>query len=76
VQKAFAGIVPEDADVGAVADAIVKIVDTPFGKRPYRVHVDPSQDGAEVSFTVIDRMRTDMMHRTGLEELLHPAPLW
>ena len=41
VQKAFAEIVPADADAGSVADAIVEVVDTPFGKRPFRVHIDP-----------------------------------
>ena len=35
-------------DVGAVAEADVTIVDTPFGKRPFRLHIDPSQDGAEI----------------------------
>jgi len=34
-----------------VADAIVKIVDRPFRKRPFRVHVDPTEDGAEVTRT-------------------------
>jgi hypothetical protein len=48
VLKGFASIVPLDADVSAVADAIVKVVDLPFGKRPFRVHIDPTQDGAEV----------------------------
>jgi NAD(P)-dependent dehydrogenase (short-subunit alcohol dehydrogenase family) len=37
------------------------------------VHIDPTQDGAEVAFTVIDRMRTDMLHRVGLDELLIPV---
>ena len=73
VQNAFAEIVPEDADVSTVADAIVRIVDAPFGKRPFRVHIDPSQDGAEVSFAVIDRVRTEMLHRVGLADLLQPA---
>src|SRR5206468_2677322 len=41
VQKAFAAIVPPDADASAVADAIVGVVHTPFGKRPFRVHIDP-----------------------------------
>jgi NAD(P)-dependent dehydrogenase (short-subunit alcohol dehydrogenase family) len=36
VLKGFASIVPTDADVSAVGDAIVKVVDTPFGKRPFR----------------------------------------
>jgi NAD(P)-dependent dehydrogenase (short-subunit alcohol dehydrogenase family) len=36
IQEAFAKIVPDDADPAAVADAIARIVDTPFGKRPFR----------------------------------------
>jgi NAD(P)-dependent dehydrogenase (short-subunit alcohol dehydrogenase family) len=75
IMKAFSAIVPPDADAGAVGDAIAKIVDMPFGKRPFRVHIDPTQDGAEVAFTVIDRMRTDMLHRVGLDELLVPAKI-
>jgi len=43
VRTGFASIVPVDADVSAVAAAIVKLVDTPFGKRPFRVHVDPTR---------------------------------
>ena len=73
IQEAFAAIVPEDADVGAVAEAIVKVVDAPFGKRPFRVHIDPTQDGAEVAFAVIDRVRTEMLHRVRLDELLAPV---
>jgi len=73
IQEAFAAIVPDDADVGAVAEAIVKVVDAPFGKRPFRVHIDPTQDGAEVAFGVIDRLRTEMLHRVRLDELLTPV---
>ena len=73
IQTAFADIVPEDADPQAVADAVVAIVAAPKGKRPYRVFVDPTEDGAEVSFAVIDRVRTEMMNRTDLSELLHIA---
>ena len=72
IQKAFAAIVPQDADASLVADAIVGIVDTPFGKRPFRVHVDPSQDGADVAFAVIDRVRNEMLHRVGFSDLLKP----
>jgi NAD(P)-dependent dehydrogenase (short-subunit alcohol dehydrogenase family) len=75
VQRAFAAIVPDDADVTGVADAIVKIVDTPFGRRPFRVHYDPTQDGADVGFTVMDRLRAEMLHRVGLSDLLKPAKL-
>jgi NAD(P)-dependent dehydrogenase (short-subunit alcohol dehydrogenase family) len=70
IQEAFAAIVPGDADVGAVAEAIVKVVDAPLGKRPFRVHIDPTQDGAEVAFGVIDRVRTEMLNRVRLDELL------
>lgn len=75
VQKAFAEIVPADADVSLVADAIVDVVDAPFGKRPFRVHIDPTQDGAEVGFTVLDRLRAEMLHRVGLSDLLKPRVL-
>lgn len=73
VQEAFAAIVPPDADVSAVAQAIVRVVDTPFGKRPFRVHIDPTQDGAEVTNAVLDRVRAEMLHRVGLADLLVPA---
>lgn len=72
VQKAFAAIVPADADAGAVADAIVGVIDTPFGKRPFLVHIDPTRDGADVGFTVLDRVRAGMLRRVGLSDLLKP----
>ncbi|CAB3766919.1 SDR family NAD(P)-dependent oxidoreductase [Paraburkholderia humisilvae] len=72
VQKAFAAIVPPSADVGLVAEAIVRIVDTPFGARPFRVHIDPTEDGADVGFAVLDRVRAEMLHRVGLSDLLKP----
>jgi NAD(P)-dependent dehydrogenase (short-subunit alcohol dehydrogenase family) len=70
IQKAFAAIVPPEADASLVADAIVGVVDTPFGKRPFRVHVDPTKDGADVAFAVIDRVRSEMLHRVGFSDLL------
>jgi NAD(P)-dependent dehydrogenase (short-subunit alcohol dehydrogenase family) len=75
VQTAFDAIVPPDADVSAVADALVRVVDAPFGKRPFRVHIDPAQDGADVGFAVLDRLRAEMLHRVGLQDLLTPARL-
>ena len=63
---------PADADVRAVAEAIVKVVDLPFGKRPFRTHIDPSQDGSEIVNGVADRVRAEMFRRIGLEELLSP----
>jgi NAD(P)-dependent dehydrogenase (short-subunit alcohol dehydrogenase family) len=72
IQTAFAAIVPPDADASAVATAIAEVVDTPFGKRPFRVHIDPSQDGADVVFAVMDRVRAEMLHRVGLADVLKP----
>ena len=72
VFKGFASIVPPDADVDAVADAIVKVVDAPFGKRPFRVHIDPTQDGAEVVNIVSDRVRAEFLRRIGLADVLIP----
>jgi NAD(P)-dependent dehydrogenase (short-subunit alcohol dehydrogenase family) len=75
VQKAFAAIMPPDADVGLVAAAVVDVVNAPFGKRPFRVHIDPTQDGADVGFTVLDPVRAEMLHRVGLGDLLKPSAL-
>jgi NAD(P)-dependent dehydrogenase (short-subunit alcohol dehydrogenase family) len=75
VQKAFAEIVPDDADVTGVADGIVDVVGMDFGTRPFRFHYDPTQDGADVGFTVLDRLRAEMLHRVGLSDLLKPARL-
>lgn len=75
VLKGFASIVPPDADVAAVADAIVRVVDAPFGRRPFRVHIDPTQDGAEVVNAVSDRVRAELLRRIGLGDLLTPRDL-
>lgn len=71
----LASLEPADADVSAVADAIVKVVDTPFGKRPFHTHVDPSQDGAEIVNGIADRVRAEMFRRIGIEDLLVPRVL-
>jgi NAD(P)-dependent dehydrogenase (short-subunit alcohol dehydrogenase family) len=72
VLKGFSAIVPPDANVEGVADAIVKVVDAPFGKRPFRVHIDPTQDGAEVVNMVCDRVRAELLRRIGLNDVLTP----
>jgi NAD(P)-dependent dehydrogenase (short-subunit alcohol dehydrogenase family) len=72
VQKAFAEIVPDDADPQGVAERIVDIVNAPPGRRPFRVHYDPASDGADVGFAVLDRLRAEMLHRVDLGDLLKP----
>src|SRR6267142_4092077 len=70
--KGLASLEPADADAGTVAEAIVRVVGMPFGKRPFRTHVDPSQDGAEIVNGVADRVRAEMFRRIGIADLLSP----
>jgi NAD(P)-dependent dehydrogenase (short-subunit alcohol dehydrogenase family) len=71
--KGLAALAPKDADPQAVVDAIVKVVDTPFGERPFRVHFDPSDDGAVIVNDVADRVRAELLRRIGLADTLKPA---
>ena len=70
--KGLATLEPADADPTAVAEAIVQVVNAPFGKRPFRVHIDPSEDGAEIVNAMADRVRAELLRRIGLEDVLSP----
>jgi hypothetical protein len=56
----FAATAPADADEADVAKSIVQVIDMPFRKLPFRVHIDPAQDGAEIVNGVADRVRAEM----------------
>lgn len=71
--KGLAALEPKDADPQGVADAVVAVVDAPFGKRPFRTHFDPSDDGASIVNGVADRVRAELLWRIGLADLLKPA---
>jgi len=73
VSKRLADLAPADADVADVARAIVDVVGTEHGKRPFRVHIDPADDGAAVVNAVGDRIRTEFLTRIGLPDVLHPS---
>jgi len=73
VSKRLAELAPADADVADVARAIVEVVGTEHGKRPFRVHIDPADDGAAVVNAVADRIRAEFLTRIGLQDLLHPS---
>ena len=73
VGQKLATLEPADADAGAVAREIARIVALPAGKRPYRVHVDPSRDGSEEVSAVADRVRRELLRRVDLEDLLSVA---
>jgi NAD(P)-dependent dehydrogenase (short-subunit alcohol dehydrogenase family) len=72
VAKRLADLAP-DADPSEVARQIVRVVDLPKGQRPFRVHIDPANDGAEEVSAVADPVRERFYQRIGFEDLLHPA---
>jgi short-subunit dehydrogenase involved in D-alanine esterification of teichoic acids len=73
VAKKLADLAPPDADPVEVARAIVRVVDTPKGQRPFRVHIDPADDGAETVNRVGDLVRREFYRRIDLDDLLGPA---
>src|SRR5262249_39779306 len=70
IKNGFNSVIPADANVNAVADAIVKVVDMPVGMRPFRTHIDPANDVSEVVSAVADHIRAEFLHRIGLKDLL------
>jgi NAD(P)-dependent dehydrogenase (short-subunit alcohol dehydrogenase family) len=70
VQPKLGALAPATADPGEIARVIADVVDLPAGQRPFRVHIDPAKDGAEVVAAVADRIRADFFGRIGLESLL------
>ncbi|RIQ21864.1 SDR family oxidoreductase [Jiangella rhizosphaerae] len=73
VAQRLAELEPDWADVADVARAIVDVVGTEKGRRPFRVHIDPSDDGSVVVNAVADRVRAELLRRIGLDDLLHPS---
>jgi NAD(P)-dependent dehydrogenase (short-subunit alcohol dehydrogenase family) len=72
VSKRLAALAPADADAAQIAEAVVQVVDTAHGSRPFRVHVDPANDGAEEVSVVANRIRAEFLTRVGLDDVLHP----
>ena len=73
VATGLADLAPADQDPAEVARAVVDLVHRPKGHRPFRVHIDPVDDGAKVVFDVGDRIRSEFYRRIGLDDLLRPA---
>ena len=73
VSARLAELAPDDADPTEVARRIVEVVDSPRGERPFRVHIDPAQDGAEEVNRLGDQVRADFYRRIGLADLLRAA---
>jgi NAD(P)-dependent dehydrogenase (short-subunit alcohol dehydrogenase family) len=73
IMKGFELTAAVDGDASEVAKAIVKVVDMPFGTRPFRVHIDPANDGAEIVNGVADRVRAELLRNMKLADLLRPS---
>jgi NAD(P)-dependent dehydrogenase (short-subunit alcohol dehydrogenase family) len=73
IMTGLKAVSPADADVIEVARAVVRVVDMPVGIRPFRVHVDPADDGANVVNAVADRIRVEFLRNIGLADLLKPT---
>ena len=62
-----------DADASMVSDEIARIVALPEGQRPYRVHIDPANDGSAEVSEVADKIRREFLTRIDLADLLTAA---
>lgn len=65
---------PKDADMSQVSKMMAEVVEMPHGTRPYRVHVDPLDDGSEAVSDVADKVREDMLRKMGFGDLLKATP--
>lgn len=74
VAEKLAALAPEGADASLVSEEIARIVALPVGQRPYRVHIDPADDGSEAVSVVADRIRRDFLNRVDLADLLSVHP--
>ena len=70
VGQRLAELAPRDADPAEVARAIVRVVDAPKGSRPFRITIDPADDGSQEVSRVADRVRADFYERIHLTDLL------
>jgi hypothetical protein len=51
---------------------VVEVVGLPHGRRPFRVHVDPVNDGSEEVSKLADEKRAWFLDRMQLADLLAP----
>ena len=73
VSGKLAALSPVGASASLVSDEITRIVALPAGTRPFRVHIDPADDGSKEVSDVADRIRAVFLERLDLEDLLTAA---
>ncbi|RLP82897.1 SDR family oxidoreductase [Mycetocola lacteus] len=74
VSQKLAELSPPDANASMVSDEIARIVALPAGTRPYRVHIDPANDGSEAVAALSDANQQAFLNRVGLGDLLTVTP--
>jgi hypothetical protein len=60
---------PKDASAQLVADAILKTVNAPAGNKPFRVPVDPFEDGSDEIMALADQKHAEFLKRCGIEDI-------
>lgn len=70
VAARLAALAPKGASASLVSDEIARIIALPAGERPFRVHIDPADDGSEEVSEVADRIRREFLTRIDLADLL------
>jgi NAD(P)-dependent dehydrogenase (short-subunit alcohol dehydrogenase family) len=72
VSARLADLAPDDADPAEVAREIARVVDLDSGERPFRIVIDPADDGAARVYEVGDAVRREFYERIGMTDLLSP----
>jgi hypothetical protein len=62
-----------DADPISVAEEIARILELPFGQRPFRSVIDFTQANINDANVVIERIRREFVTRMGFGQLLQLA---
>jgi NAD(P)-dependent dehydrogenase (short-subunit alcohol dehydrogenase family) len=75
ILKGIASLEPADADVGRVAEAIVKVVETPFGKRSFGFTSILRRMAARSSTALPIGYEQSCCRNIGLQDLLTPRDL-
>jgi NAD(P)-dependent dehydrogenase (short-subunit alcohol dehydrogenase family) len=68
-EKILAAVNASRADPQEIADAMVKIIETPAGQRPLRYRVGPGAGGVQRINALTDEVQAQMLKAFGLEDL-------
>ena len=63
------GKFPKDASPQLVGDAILEAVEAPTGKKPFRIPVDPFQDGSDEIMGLADEKHEEFLKRCGIDKI-------